>query len=1115
MSGLWLFCNALIALLIVFIAPHLSKSAEVYKPPLFIFSWLDNKLNFTAGEIANIKVIVYDNFDTTTYKHPFNPTISIVNSRGQDEKFGNSTYITGVCSDLGTDTNKWQLHFIPIIVGMFHVFITQQNLRIGDYSKHYFVTPGPIYLPGGIVSWMDEVDTFVAGTKATVLILPKDAFGNNVTIESEGQKVYNFVVYATHEPGSDASVLDVSYKGWNEFGYLSIDFITVTSGNLLLHIKDKNTPLIGSPLPFTVYPGELDVGNCMAEWKTNTTNFQLFSTMETSIIQRDKFGNIVPGLYDFDLDVIEKGTNLVLPIGDLQFVEVSPGVQSFSFELLEPGNFSLMITDNKKKPILNMPFEFSVFIGYCDGLKSIVNGSGLQNSIAGEVSKFSIFLRDAYQYPSQLDLHRLRVQITLPSLSIHVNPQIRSLDSLDGSQPTGMLDFDPTGISSVPFVNLNNNISAGFWKIWNTAFEVSYVPEKAGEYEIHIFCGNVPFNHGIPFKKSVTAGKANTTASRVVKFEPKVSSLVVHGVELQLRDSFSNPILTREKDLSKFVLETDVLHTSIFKVFLFVANDNGTYTGFYMAMAEGDYDMCSFYNGGRINPCPFRVDVYERNSFPTAYEDTVSVWEDESVGFNAIANDNCTDGKARIAEYQKPDHGSILVYGDWFRYTPYKGFYGNDSFTYTIADAREKYASSIVYVQVLLIPPQFASFPPELHAVEDIISPQFGGFSGFVITYSDSKENISIMFTAKHGSVFLSPLSMQLWDPMWNELSVSKMEGGAKELYLTARLEVINFSLKSLKYIGEGNFSGDDVIRVSTINRNGKRDLDVPIIVNPINDPPFINVPEFIMLGNVTEDEGFLIFDSQRDNFTFSIGDPDLLHFPGNKSHFRVMFSVEVSSGFFSAKLPAELISTTELKLKNSKQWQPLQTFVEISKQITVKAKALRFLGTIDQCNNVLQQILYYGDEDGGVIRLSVNDMGWFGFYPDCEEMMSAPLITEATINLITKMPVNSVVAHSLGSVIVIESIVVSSLAVILMFFTCKCVMVLLHKKKKNQAQYHNKVKSSHENKVASGILIGVSIDSQISSDQELIDFGGYQGCPTSEMALVNGINIKLKVILC
>ncbi|CAI9291695.1 unnamed protein product [Lactuca saligna] len=53
----------------------------------------------------------------------------------------------------------------------------------------------------------------------------------------------------------------------------------------------------------------------------------------------------------------------------------------------------------------------------------------------------------------------------------------------------------------------------------------------------------------------------------------------------------------------------------------------------------------------------------------------------------------------------------------------------------------------------------------------------------------------------------------------------------------------------------EGNFSGEDTIRITTMNKHGKHDLDIPVIVNPRNDPPFINIIEFIMLENATEDD--------------------------------------------------------------------------------------------------------------------------------------------------------------------------------------------------------------------------------------------------------------------
>lgn len=74
----------------------------------------------------------------------------------------------------------------------------------------------------------------------------------------------------------------------------------------------------------------------------------------------------------------------------------------------------------------------------------------------------------------------------------------------------------------------------------------------------------------------------------------------------------------------------------------------------------------------------------------------------------------------------QPGHGSLLQYGNLFRFTPYKGFYGNDSFSYTITDINGNLASGVVHLFVLCKPPQFVSIPSNLQATEDTINPTFG-----------------------------------------------------------------------------------------------------------------------------------------------------------------------------------------------------------------------------------------------------------------------------------------------------------------------------------------------------------------------------------------------------
>ncbi|KAF8392567.1 hypothetical protein HHK36_022912 [Tetracentron sinense] len=988
-------------------AASITGVSESDKEPLptFAFSWLDDKDTFKAGDIATIKIKVLGNFNNDANRNSLNLTLMVNGKRG------NSSYISGVSSDFNGDSSNWSISFVPLMVGVFNVVINDDRFGISDSSLHFQVLAGRMYPSVCVALWMDIVNEFVAGTKVTVLILPKDAFGNNISSTSEEPNSYEFIVSAFYGNGSIASILNVTYMGWNEFGYVGIEFIASGAGNLLLYVEGENQTLNGSPLPFKVKPGPLDVNKCLAKWNYETNALQIFSKLEIFIHQQDQYGNLVPGLYEFDAQVIQRGTNLSIPVADLQFKEVAPGIQLFSFSVLEPGSFLLTIFDMKhNQSISNMPYDYIVFVGYCDGLNSVVNGSGLAGSIAGEMSEFSVYLKDTYQYPSPIEQERLRAQIVREIDSYNVWPSISPMPNINGSGPTGELSYAASGLMTIaPAPSVHPENTSGAPKVQTSSFDVIYTPNKSGIYEIRVFCGNIPLNGGHSFTKEVKAGDIDTALSGVVKFVPKVPKLIKNEIVVQLMDSFSNPILLQQ---SKLKLEIGSINQSGFLSWMFVDNKDGSYIGYYLAKDVGTYEICVSFDGKHLPPCPFGVNVYSSEYFPIAYNNAISVWEDESVAFDVVGNDYFAGGNASIVESSLPRHGSLLRYGCLFRYTPYKDFFGNDSFSYTISDINGNAASANVNISVLITPPQFVSLPIQLQATEDVISPRFGGFAGFKIRYSDLMESISVILSAQSGTVFLSPMLMQFWQQSSTGLSIDKGGEEAKDLILVGRVEVLNFALQSIQYLGRSeNFSSNDAIRVATKNKNGIYDADVPVYVEPINDPPFIHAPEFIILEKSNED-GSLIFDSKRDKFEFSIGDPDLLNFPGNESHFVVTLSMEVNAGILVTTLPVDVINTTELKLKNSYQWQPLQTFVTISKHFSVKGKGVRFRGAINDCNNVMQQLLYQGGEHGAVLTLTVNDMGNYGCYPDCAERISMPLFADATVNLIRRRPMNSWVAH-------------------------------------------------------------------------------------------------------
>jgi len=76
----------------------------------------------------------------------------------------------------------------------------------------------------------------------------------------------------------------------------------------------------------------------------------------------------------------------------------------------------------------HVPFQ----IGYCDGVKSVVNGSGLNDSVAGVKEEFSVYLNDIYQYPSPVEASILQVQISRQNDSYRVMPVIYTVLNSNG-----------------------------------------------------------------------------------------------------------------------------------------------------------------------------------------------------------------------------------------------------------------------------------------------------------------------------------------------------------------------------------------------------------------------------------------------------------------------------------------------------------------------------------------------------------------------------------------------------------------------------------------------------------------------------------------------------------
>jgi hypothetical protein len=81
------------------------------------------------------------------------------------------------------------------------------------------------------------------------------------------------------------------------------------------------------------------------------------------------------------------------------------------------------------------------------------------------------------------------------------------------------------------------------------------------------------------------------------------------------------------------------------------------------------------------------VTVNPVNDAPVALDDTAQTSQETRISIPVLANDSDVDGDTlTITAVTDPAHGSVSINGDTIDYTPEGGFFGTDSFEYTVSD---------------------------------------------------------------------------------------------------------------------------------------------------------------------------------------------------------------------------------------------------------------------------------------------------------------------------------------------------------------------------------------------------------------------------------------------
>ncbi|CAN8307308.1 unnamed protein product [Cochlearia groenlandica] len=154
--------------------------------------WLYNQNKFKAGETSIVIIRVSENKTNAL----FQPTLSV------NSKTGNMIYIIGVSMKFSFHNTTGTISFIPIKIGIFNIFIEDKNYKVSNSSLYFEAKPGLIYPFVCVVSWIDLNNEFEVGTNASISILPKDAFGNNVFFSGKDIEQEGFSLSLLNENGT-------------------------------------------------------------------------------------------------------------------------------------------------------------------------------------------------------------------------------------------------------------------------------------------------------------------------------------------------------------------------------------------------------------------------------------------------------------------------------------------------------------------------------------------------------------------------------------------------------------------------------------------------------------------------------------------------------------------------------------------------------------------------------------------------------------------------------------------------------------------------------------------------------------------------------------------------
>ena len=413
----------------------------------------------------------------------------------------------------------------------------------------------------------------VASQETSVLLEVMDSNGVQVSSANAAEAV-SFIINAPLGYRIDDPYVETLAD--NEGFFTFVLPATTRAGTYLLHVLVSGGEIGASPFNVTVQSSEIDTSSCRVRAMTLGGDYTTVTAGVAGLFLidiRDVYSNVVP--YDPRVDIgLDAGISG--PINESvrlieHYVEGNPGLVEGDYVLTQTGTYTVQVTI-AFAPVSGAPFQVVVVPAPLDAAVCQAFGVGLVMATPGTTADFGLQAVDVFG----------------------------NIADTKGSELLAVLSFasDATDAASVmPLVAAVRYLSNG-------QYSGEYTVTRSAQYVMSLTFSGVHVQHS-PFNVSVQPLGVDPNNVDVLGLGiSKAQVGEIASFEVATRDHFGNHITQGGSAFNMSLSnQAAALVPSVYD------SNDGTYLGFYIPRASGEYNLTLLLNSVHLRGSPFTVEV--------------------------------------------------------------------------------------------------------------------------------------------------------------------------------------------------------------------------------------------------------------------------------------------------------------------------------------------------------------------------------------------------------------------------------------------------------------------------------------------------------------------------